>query len=184
MGYLVVTLIVNLIILTVSLLLSIYLVRAWIMPNKKISQKVTAIILLVVIISTSCYIIVPRIVKVELVAELTVTNRLIPENAEPSWQGIYGEIDGKSEAYYFFAGCVGYDYMKNIELPELDLDNYTYALSFGRKINFITYYVWDTLGGMYRYDTKSGYPVFCGDFHNDKVYLYRLKKMRIDHPGI
>lgn len=184
MGYLVVTLIVNLIILTVSLLLSIYLVRAWIMPNKKIAQKVTAIILLVVLISTSCYIISPRIVKVELVAELTVTNRLIPENVEPSWQGIYGEIDGKSEAYYFFAGCVGHDYIKNNELPELDLDNYTYILSFGRKINFITYYVWDTLGRMYRYDTKSGYPIFYGDFHNNKVYLYRLKRMRIDHPGI
>lgn len=184
MGYLVVTLIINLIILTVSLLLSIYLVRAWIIPNKKIAKKVTAIILLVVIISTSCYIIFPRIVKVELVAELTVTNRLIPENVEPSWQGIYGEIDGKSEAYYFFAGCVGHDYMKNIEVPELDLDNYTYVLSFGRKINFLTYYVWDTLGGMYRNDTKSGYPLFYGDFHNDKVYLYRLKRMRIDHPGI
>ena len=154
------------------------------MPNKKIAQKVTAIILLVVIISSSCYIIVPRIVKVELVAELTVTNQLIPENVDPSWQGIYGEIDGKSEAYYFFAGCVGAEYMRNIELPEFDLDNYSYALSFGRKMHFLTYYVWNTLGGMYHYDTKSGYPVFYGDFHNDKVYLYRLKRMRIDHPGI
>ena len=184
MGYFVVVLIVNLIIFTVSLLLSIYLVRTWIMPNKRIVQKVIAIILLVVIISTSSYIIVPRIVKVELVAEFTVTNRLIPKNVDPSWQGIYGEIDGQSEAFYFFAGCVGHEYMKNIELPEFDLDNYTYALSFGRKMHFLTYYVWNTLGGMYRYDTKSGYPVFYGDFHNDTVYLYRLKRMRIDHPGI
>lgn len=71
-----------------------------------------------------------------------------------------------------------------IEWPELDLEHYTYIISFGREITNLSYNMWKSkkppildLGTSF----KIGVAEFGAKIDTSLVYIYRIPKMRIDH---
>lgn len=71
-----------------------------------------------------------------------------------------------------------------VEWPELDLERYTYIVSFGREMTSLSYNVWESrqpaildLGTSF----KIGIAEFGEEIDTSLVYIYRIPKMRIDH---
>ncbi|MBQ7872210.1 MAG: hypothetical protein IJ357_08730 [Oscillospiraceae bacterium] len=71
-----------------------------------------------------------------------------------------------------------------VDWCELDLENHTYIISFGREIKSVTYNIWDSrlpalfdLGSSY----KVGHVEFAEEIDTTKVYVYETKRVRVDH---
>ncbi len=172
--------------LAVILYLSFSVFRTFLLKNKKIALKIVAVLLilfnLAICYSVSEYIYpFKREAKVTLVAEIELTgDERIGRWRVDKWQAIYEEYGLYPASYYFSYEFLGRKL--NIEFPEMDLEKYTYIVTYGKKIKKLTYNPWVTI--LYGDGAAEGHIVFEEDFDNTKVYLYRLKRTRIDNPEI
>ena len=68
--------------------------------------------------------------------------------------------------------------------PEFDLDKYTYLFSFERKVEKLSYYVWDHKGpGIVDLGTanKWGTAVLSDETYENKIFIYRFPKVAVDN---
>lgn len=66
----------------------------------------------------------------------------------------------------------------------MDFQRYSYIITYGQKIESLSYNVWETIDVPVRTGAKEGHMVLSEEFHPEKVYIYQIPKMRIDngHP--
>ena len=67
------------------------------------------------------------------------------------------------------------------EIPELDLESHTYVITYGQELEDLAYYVWETIDIPIPTGAKLGHAILSEDFHNDRMYIYELPKIRIDN---
>ena len=79
-------------------------------------------------------------------------------------------------------------YASNIDIEEeLDFDNYTYIISYGKPIEKLSYNIWDCKGTPILdlgTSALNGYAQYGVADEEPCVYVYRIKRMRIDFEGL
>ena len=101
------------------------------------------------------------------------------------WHGIYKES-------FIYSGSPFFDTHRNvswledsyssveISWPEMDLKNYCYIVSYGSKINTISYNIWDNIDCPGYVNVKRGHVTFEDDYDCSKIYIYQIPRIRID----
>jgi hypothetical protein len=140
--------------------------------------------LLVIIVFLSNYVYpYERNVELELVHVAECGHRM-DERTLP-WHAYYEDYGwgAKSRFIIFVPASVHDDCMEVMS----DLDNYTYIISYGRTLETLTYNVWDSkmtpildLGT----SDKNGHVTYGENGDPNCVYIYRIKKMRIEFEGL
>ena len=101
------------------------------------------------------------------------------------WHAYYEDYGwgAKSRFIIFVPASVHDDCMEVMS----DLDNYTYIISYGRTLETLTYNMWDSkmtpildLGT----SAKDGHVTYGENGDPNCVYIYRIKKMRIEFEGL
>lgn len=120
-------------------------------------------------------------VDFEKIAQLQEPGKIHVDGDE-AWFCIYdikyfGEL---SEASYW-----GFPIINTVdEIPVLDLDKYTYMISFEREVTKLTYNVWDNKGPAivdFGISTKWGKAELSDDISEGTVYIYRMPKIAVDN---
>ena len=65
--------------------------------------------------------------------------------------------------------------------PEMDYEHYTYIISYGQKMESLSYNVWEIVRYPHVTGAKVGHAVLSDEFNPNAVYIYQIKKMRIDN---
>lgn len=68
-----------------------------------------------------------------------------------------------------------------LDWPDMDLDHYTYIISYGQKVESLSYNVWETIESPFYNGAKVGHAVLSNHFESNEVYIYQIKKIRIDN---
>lgn len=115
-----------------------------------------------------------------LVAEYDVPEEyLLAYPGQKHWCGAY-------EKYGLYAESFNFDTdskvsMYGFEWPDMDFENYSYIITYGQKIESLSYNVWDTIDLPVRTGAKVGHMILDDTFAPEKVYVYQIPKMRIDN---
>jgi hypothetical protein len=177
----------NVVVCIILLLLctDILMFLIWLLSKEKRALKIIALIL--IFVSFAVIVVVrdyvypfERTVDVELVTEIELDEPLT-EYWVDSWQAFYEGYGLYAASYSIVARFEGR--RLDFELPEMNLEKYTYVVTYGKKIEKLTYNAWDTIYAPIRTGAKKGNIQFYEEFDH-KVYVYKLKKMRIDNPNI
>lgn len=108
----------------------------------------------------------------------------IPEEgtlSSPDWYAIYEKWGIHSGSKWMDTESIFQPHWRGFDWPDMDFENHTYIVSYGRELVALTYNVWDTVDYPYRTGAKDGHPVFSDVFEPNKVYIYEIDKMRIEH---
>lgn len=102
---------------------------------------------------------------------------------------IYEEWHSVYEAYDNYPGTWvhPHEYYKSRsidEWPEMDLENYTYIITYCQKIQSLSYYVWRENNVPTRTGAKEAHLILEEKNEPLTVYIYRIPKMRINNPEI
>ena len=140
--------------------------------------------LLVIIVFLSNYVYpYERNVELELVHVAECGHRM--DEHDIPWHAyyVYSDWDVESRFRIFVPAFVHDDCMEVMS----DLDNYTYIISYGRTLETLTYNMWDSkmtpildLGT----SAKDGHVTYGKNGDPNCVYIYRIKKMRIEFEGL
>ncbi len=150
-------------------------------------RKITAIVLLVVIAIPFLRYAWPFNISVEFeeFAQLKSKEQIISVDENDDWYCIYdiGWFSEYSNTSYW--GWPRYEVEGGY--PELELDKYTYLISFERKVISLSYNVWDCkeppivdLGK----STKWGTAVLSDEITPNVIYVYRFPKKAIDNINV
>lgn len=119
-------------------------------------------------------------VQVDLKLCHTLSDKTNQENRpldSLEWYAIYEEYGLGTESRY------NQNTISWVDWPELDLENYTYIISFGREITSLSYNIWESKG-MPLLDLGTNFKVgeveFAEKVDTSLVYVYQIPKMRID----
>lgn len=124
-----------------------------------------------------------RNVELELVHVAECGHRM--DEHDIPWHAYYEDYGwgAKSRFIIFVPASVHDDCMEVMS----DLDNYTYIISYGRTLETLTYNMWDSkmtpildLGT----SAKDGHVTYGENGDPNCVYIYRIKKMRIEFEGL
>ena len=63
----------------------------------------------------------------------------------------------------------------------MDFKHYSYVITYGQKIDKLTYNVWDTIDFPIRTGAKVGHMTLDEEFSPRMVYIYRIPKLRIEN---
>lgn len=96
------------------------------------------------------------------------------------WHAIYEQY-GLYSSSFFIEPTDEYDGQLGFKWPNMDFSNHTYIVSYGWEIEHVSYNVWETIDFPIRTGACVGHVLYSGDFHPDKVFIYELPKIRIDH---
>lgn len=110
----------------------------------------------------------------------------IPEEhalAYPDWYAIYEKWGIYSGSKWMDTESVSYPSRFGFDWPDMDFENHTYIVSYGREMVALTYNVWDTVDSPQITGAKAGHPVFQDVFEPNRVYIYEIEKMRIENDG-
>ena len=95
------------------------------------------------------------------------------------WHAVYEGYGIHPESLYFFdaeeKSHLGFYW------PDMDFEHYTYIISYGQKVESLSYNVWETIEVPFRNGAKVGHAVLSDQFEPNEVYIYQIKKMRIDN---
>lgn len=114
-----------------------------------------------------------------LIAEVNLDEEhAIAYPGDISWHGAY-------EKYGFYAGSAYFSYDEStrhgFSWPEMDLNNHCYIVTYGQKIDSLTYNIWDKIKYPIRTGAYSGHVQLNEEFAPQKVYIYQIPKIRIEN---
>ena len=64
----------------------------------------------------------------------------------------------------------------------MDLENYTYIITYCQQIDSLSYNVWDTIDSPTYTGAYAGYMDLCDEIDPLAIYIYRIPKIRINNP--
>lgn len=98
------------------------------------------------------------------------------------WHGAYEAYGLHAESLYYNPNNRDDPY--GIWMVPMDFQRYSYIITYGQKIESLSYNVWETIDAPVRTGAKEGHIVLSEEFHPEKIYIYQIPKMRIDngHP--
>jgi len=109
-----------------------------------------------------------------LIAECELAADHIQEYpGEIPWHGAY------ENAFYFDMHTT--QSHLGFEWPLLDLDHYSYIVTYGQKIESLSYNVWDTLDVEFESGVFAGHIVLDDEFFPEKVFVYQIPHIDIDN---
>ncbi len=121
-----------------------------------------------------------RPVEAKLVAVLDIPEEFsLRSPGSEYWHAAY-------EEYGLYAGSFHFDPSETssplgFEWPEMDLENYTYIITYGQEVESLSYNVWETIEIPIRTGAYVGHIHFKEHFEPNEVYVYQIPKMRIDN---
>lgn len=98
---------------------------------------------------------------------------------EKFWHGAYEAYGLYAESFYF--NTSGQSQKYGISWPPMDFEHYSYIITYGQKIDTLTYNVWDTIDIPVRTGAKVGHMTLQEEFSPDLVYIYRIPKIRLEN---
>ena len=121
-----------------------------------------------------------RFVKFELYAEIELheENELNPEHPH-FWHAAYEQFGLYSSSFYFNSDDP-YSHL-GFEWPQMDLKHHSYIITYGQKLESLSYNVWETIDYPIRTGAKAGYAVLSEEFDSSKVYVYEIPKIRVEN---
>lgn len=112
---------------------------------------------------------------VEIPSEHTMSR---PRNLP--WHAAYERYGLWPGSRYFDAGQKE-DRALDIVWPDMDFEHYTYIISYGQEVESLSYNVWETITAPMPNGAKVGHAKLSEEFDPNAIYVYRIKKMRIDN---
>lgn len=103
----------------------------------------------------------------------------LPGPGAKFWRGAY-------EAYGGFPASMYFDpdedmSMYGIAWPLMDFEHFSFIITYGQKIDTLSYNVWDEIDEPFSTVTKAGHITFKEEFSPRMVYIYQIPKLRIDN---
>lgn len=95
------------------------------------------------------------------------------------WHGAYEEYGLYAESFYFNPNNTNSIY--GFGWPPMDFERYCYVITYGQKIEALSYNVWETIDEPIRTGAKVGHMVLKEEFSPEKVYVYQIPKVRIEN---
>ncbi len=119
----------------------------------------------------------------ELIAEIRLDPSYFPKGVQNQpWHAVYGAYDGHNGTWVHH-----HEYCMERSLdpwPEMDLENYTYIITYDRKIESLSYYIWRENNTPVYTGAKEGILEYSEEVEPLMVFVYRIPKMRINHPDL
>lgn len=121
-----------------------------------------------------------RTLQPTLIAEYDVPEEYeMKRPGERFWHGAY-------EAYDFYAASFWFDPNNKqsrfgFAWPPMDFEHYCYIITYGQKIESLSYNVWETIDAPVRTGAKVGHMILDEEFLPEKVYVYQIPKVRIEN---
>ena len=97
---------------------------------------------------------------------------------EKYWHGAYKQFGLYAESFYFDPENTD---PYGIGWPPMDFDHFSYVITYGQKIESLSYNVWDTIDVPVRTGAKVGHMILQEDFSPEMVYIYRIPLIRIEN---
>ena len=115
-----------------------------------------------------------------LIAEFDVPEKYSLEYpGQKFWHGAYEKFGMYAESFYFDPetkqSIYGFDW------PPMNFEKFSYIITYGQKIESLTYNVWETIDVPIMTGAKVGHMILCEDFIPKKVYVYQIPKIRIEN---
>ena len=95
------------------------------------------------------------------------------------WHGAYEKFGFYAESFYFNPNNLYSIY--GFGWPPMDFEHYCYIITYGQKIDTLSYNVWETIDIPIRTGAKVGHMVLDDEFFPEKVYVYQIPKIRIEN---
>lgn len=96
------------------------------------------------------------------------------------WHAAY-EKYGLWPGSLYFDTEIKEDETLGIVWPDMDFEHYTYIISYGQEVESLSYNVWETITAPMPRGAKVGHAVLSEEFDPNAIYVYQIKKMRIDN---
>ena len=119
--------------------------------------------------------------------QLVATIQVSPEHSpykynREEWHTVY-EAYGSHEGTWLHSHEYYMTKSKN-EWPEMDLENYTYIITYCQKIDSLTYNIWENIDSPLPSPAKEGHMKLHDEIDPLAIYIYRIPKMRINNPAL
>ena len=95
------------------------------------------------------------------------------------WHGAYEKFGLYAQSQYF--NPTDNQSVYGFGWPPMDFDKYCYIITYGQRIESLSYNVWETIDDPIRTGAKVGHMVLEKDFLPEKVYVYQIPKIRIEN---
>lgn len=117
----------------------------------------------------------------ELVAAIRLDPAFFPDGKiYQTWHAVYEAYDGYPGTWIH--PHEPYQSRSIDAWPEMDLENYTYIITYCQEIESLTYNPWKENTVPVRTFAKEGHMVMKNDIVPLTIFIYRIPKMRINHP--
>lgn len=145
-------------------------------------KKLLVILALLVVVLVF---VVLRQMEIQLEPELVAAVRLDPAcfpdgQISETWHAVYEAYDGYPGTWLH--PHEQYQSRSMDAWPEMDLENYTYIITYCRKIESLTYNPWKENTVPVRTFAKEGHMILQDEIVPLTIFIYRIPKMRINHP--
>ena len=97
---------------------------------------------------------------------------------EKYWHGAYKKWGLHAESFYFNPDKTD---PYSIGWPPMDFDHYSYIITYGQRIESLSYNVWDMIDSPFLTGAKVGHMILEGEFFPDMVYIYQIPLIRIEN---
>lgn len=147
------------------------------------NRKIGIIVCLIMIVANILLYSIERPLEPELVAKVRLDPTYFPRgNIYESWHAVY-------EAYEDSPGTWvhPHEYYQSRSIdawPELDLENYTYIITYEHEIKSLSYYLFRENNVPTPTGAKTANLVLEEKTEPLTIYIYRIPKMRINNPEI
>ena len=149
-------------------------------PKKdKVTSRILVITATVLIIIVALIILIKYASPIERNVELELITVINIEGEDQQlvnpgiWYGVYGAYGGSLASNEFHP-----DFIDKWIAP--DLENFSYIISFGQRVESLSYNVWDNIESPHRGNVRKGHIILSDEFDGWSIYIYRIPKMRID----
>lgn len=162
-----------------------YVHKSWIAGSRVLSALVTLIVGAVALLShiNLWQYTYPFERKLDL--KLVATLEIPPEHTlhgpqNLPWHALYEQYGVFYPESLYFINIEEESYL-GFSWPDMDFDHYTYIISYGQKVESLSYNVWETIEVPFHNGARVGHAVLSNEFDPNEVYVYQIKKIRIDN---
>lgn len=169
-----------------TIICAVKYIRAW--KNKKPLWRNAFLALAAFCVTSLCFVFLgdyvypfERTLTPQLIAEFEVPEKYELEYpGQQFWHGAY-------ESFGLYGPSLWFDPDNALESkygmgwPPMDFNKHSYIITYGQKIDSLTYNVWDTIDNPFRTGAKAGHMILDKEFLPKKVYIYQIPKLRIDN---
>ena len=122
-------------------------------------------------------------VELELYATLEIDQEHTLSRPQ-DWHAAYEKYGIHAGSLWFDADMENQEYYLGFRWPDMDFEHHTYIISYGKTVESLSYNVWETIDYMLQKGVKVGHAELGEEFHPNTVFVYEIKKMRIDNDDI